>query len=84
MLLYIGNTTRQIVDFAYRVERGGATTRILGPASGANCATVLSSKLVPRTRASAFGLPNLRDMPAASTTICSLGLAAAFIGIMLT
>ena len=52
-----------------RTARAGITTMIGEVPSGVRRRTVLRIKLVPRTRAKAFGLPRRVDKPAASTTI---------------
>ena len=55
---------------------------IVEPASGASSSTVCRIKLIPSTRARAFGCPRRAENPAASTTRRRTGLVAEFVGII--
>jgi hypothetical protein len=61
------------------MARRGITTMMQAGESRAANAAVRRSRLIPRTRARAFGRPNLEENPAARMTTLSLGKVTAFI-----
>jgi hypothetical protein len=54
----------------------------LPAANGANVRTVLRKSVTPRILDNAFGVPRRAEKPADSTTMRSVGPAAAFVDIM--
>jgi len=67
----------------YRAARRGTTTMMFAGSDLFASNSVLRNKLKDRTRIRALGLPKREENPAQSMTICGLGRAAAFIGIIL-